>query len=90
MEDPNASQASISMDISLEVEQETVDNIVKAVANISVQDSKAPESSQTTTAESKEHVKPLIRWPRPSLLRLSKSPLVKPPDGMPPFKDWFG
>jgi len=24
------------------------------------------------------------------LLRLQKSPLIAPPDGMPPLKDWFG
>ena len=92
MEDPNASQASMSMDISVELEQETVDSVAKAVADLSIQDSsKAPDSSQALKApESKHNAKPIIRWPRPYLLRLSKSPLVKPPDDMPAFKDWFG
>jgi hypothetical protein len=32
----------------------------------------------------------LAVYKRPQMLRLSKSPLVKPPEGMPPLKDWFG
>ena len=32
----------------------------------------------------------LVVYPRPHMLRLSKSPLVKPPEGMPSLKDWFG
>lgn len=32
----------------------------------------------------------LIIYTRKHLLHLSKSPLVKPPDGMPGFKSWFG
>lgn len=82
----------MAMDISLEIEQEIVDSVVKAVADISIQDSsKAPDSSQAlNTPGSKDNAKPVIRWPRLYLLRLSKSPLVKPPDEMPTFKDWFG
>lgn len=32
----------------------------------------------------------LVIYPRPHLLNLHKSPLVKPPDDMPVLKDWFG
>jgi hypothetical protein len=32
----------------------------------------------------------LVIYPRPQTLKLSKSPLVKPPDNMPALKDWFG
>ncbi|KAG8750368.1 hypothetical protein FRC12_012905, partial [Ceratobasidium sp. 428] len=31
-----------------------------------------------------------VQYTRAELLHLSKSPLVKIPDGMPPFKEWFG
>jgi hypothetical protein len=32
----------------------------------------------------------LVIYQRPQTLKLSKSPLVKPPEGMPALKDWFG
>ncbi|KAG8693189.1 hypothetical protein FRC08_009273 [Ceratobasidium sp. 394] len=34
--------------------------------------------------------RPFVQYTRAELLHLSKSPLVKIPDGMPPFKEWFG
>jgi hypothetical protein len=36
------------------------------------------------------NTRPFVRYTRAELLYLSKSPLVTIPDGMPPFKDWFG
>ena len=34
--------------------------------------------------------RPLVVYTRAQLLYLHQSPLVKPPEGMPAFKDWFG
>jgi zinc finger CCCH domain-containing protein 13 len=39
------------------------------------------------TEQSARH---LVIYPRLQVLKLSKSPLVKPPEGMPALKDWFG
>ncbi|QRV76681.1 Zf-CCCH domain protein [Ceratobasidium sp. AG-Ba] len=36
------------------------------------------------------NTRPFIQYTRAELLHLSKSPLVKIPDGMPPLKEWFG
>ncbi|KAG9101318.1 hypothetical protein FRC06_003194 [Ceratobasidium sp. 370] len=36
------------------------------------------------------NARPFVQYTRAELLHLSKSPLVKIPDGMPPFKEWFG
>ena len=39
---------------------------------------------------SQKQQRPRIIYTRKQLVRLSQSPLVKSPDGMPPFKAWFG
>ena len=43
--------------------------------------------------ENNSHSQPtrtLVIYPRSHALKLYKSPLVKPPNGMPALKDWFG
>lgn len=46
---------------------------------------------QATSSKAEEtNPRRLIVYSRKQILYLSKSPLVKPPDGMPSFKSWFG
>lgn len=50
------------------------------------------DDSKPTSTDKKDESppRPLHVYRRPQILLLSKSPLVKQPDGMPPLKDWFG
>lgn len=62
----------------------TVDSLASSLANVEIQEDKSSdEKVEQLTRE--RHV-----YSPSQLLRLAKSPLVKPPDGMPPLKDWFG
>ncbi|KAG8742985.1 hypothetical protein FRC10_000555 [Ceratobasidium sp. 414] len=51
-------------------------------------DSTTPDPPSEKTPE--PNARAFVQYTRAELLRLSKSPLVKIPDGMPPFKEWFG
>lgn len=59
-------------------------NIVDSLEKVQLQ---AP---QTSEANAPDPIRPFIVYTRPEALHISKSPLVKPPDGMPALKDWFG
>ena len=51
------------------------------------------EEDPTRSTNSENHDSPRRRlhvYRRPQVLFLSKSPLVKTPEGMPALKDWFG
>ena len=50
-----------------------------------------PKSGWASTEHNAgQSTRPLHVYKRPELLYLSKSPLVKSPDGLPPLKEWFG
>lgn len=69
-------------------EQSTVDKLGEALAKTELQED---DSSLATTEQvAAQSARPLHVYKRPELLFLSKSPLVKPPDGLPPLKEWFG
>lgn len=59
-----------------------VDALADSLANVDIQDrsDKKPEHPPREL-----HV-----YTHAQLLWISESPLVKPPDGMPALKDWFG
>lgn len=59
-------------------------SIVDAMEKLQLQ---APPSSEETLPDPS---RPFILYTRSQALQLSKSPLVKPPDGMPALKEWFG
>lgn len=67
--------------------------LASAVSNIHLNE---PTSTPSTSSSSTQPIqdasqpRPLIIYSRIQMLALSKSPLVKPPDGMPPFKTWYG
>ncbi|CUA76804.1 Zinc finger CCCH domain-containing protein 13 [Homo sapiens] [Rhizoctonia solani] len=48
------------------------------------------EDESNLDQDKKPNTRPFIRYTRAHLLRLSKSPHVTVPNGMPHFKDWFG
>ncbi|GJE86043.1 hypothetical protein PsYK624_021230 [Phanerochaete sordida] len=60
-----------------------VDTLADSLANANIQDDKSHEKANHPPRE--PHV-----YTRAQLLWISKSPLVKPPEGMPALKDWFG
>lgn len=63
-----------------------VEDVVGAVANVSLHDKVVQDVNQKTA----ETPRPFKVYTRHEILHLSKSPLVHLPDGMPTFKDWFG
>ncbi|GBE78384.1 hypothetical protein SCP_0112690 [Sparassis crispa] len=62
-----------------------VDDLVEGVAGVVLQDPQPDTDDKIDTPP-----RPLRVYTRSQVLYLHKSPLVKPPDGMPPLKDWFG
>ena len=61
-----------------------VDTLADSLANVEIQEDKSfDEKVEQSPRELRVYTHPQLLW-------LSKSPLVKPPDGMPPLKDWFG
>lgn len=69
-------------------EQNTVDKLEEALAKTDLQENDGPASTDEEKVE--QSPRPLHVYKRHELLFLSKSPLVKPPDDLPPLKDWFG
>lgn len=65
-----------------------VENLASAVANVGLQDTTPPALPLDKTHDDPQ--RPMIVYTRAQLLYLHNSPLVKPPEGMPAFKDWFG
>ena len=69
-------------------EQNAVEKLGEALEKTELQED---DSSLAANVQDDERPsRPLHVYKRPELLFLSKSPLVEPPDGMPPLKDWFG
>ncbi|KAH9835639.1 uncharacterized protein C8Q71DRAFT_762895 [Rhodofomes roseus] len=65
-----------------------VKDLAEGVAQVSVQD---VVSDDTSTSKSERiSRRPLRVYTRSQAMHLRESPLVKPPDGMPSLKDWFG
>ena len=64
----------------------TVEDVVEAVAKVSFHN-EVVEDVDEKIVETRRALKAYTRC---QLLHLSKSSLVHLPDGMPPFKDWFG
>ncbi|KAI0762895.1 hypothetical protein C8Q74DRAFT_1206773 [Fomes fomentarius] len=64
-----------------------IDDVVEAVAQVSLQDEVAANISEKNN---NIPPRPLKVYTRHELLHISKSPLVCLPEGMPAFKEWFG
>ena len=71
---------------STEPSPAAVEDVAKAVANVSLQDE--PVTDDKKTAETSP--RPLYVYTRYELLHLSKSTMVIVPTDMPLLKDWFG
>ncbi|KII93485.1 hypothetical protein PLICRDRAFT_35702 [Plicaturopsis crispa FD-325 SS-3] len=79
-------------DASKQTPSPAVDGPASAVEDIALQDD-APSSSRnpsSDTPKTENSSRPLYIYTRAQALYLHKSPLVKPPEGMPALKDWFG
>ena len=68
----------------------TAESVADAVEKLSLAPSDNQGCPPAAKAETDSPPRLLIRYTRKHLLLLSKSPLVKVPDGMPTFKSWFG
>ena len=63
-------------------------DLVEGVANVSIH---GGDPGDTSTSKSERvSPKPLRVYTRSQVLYLRDSPLVKPPEGMPSLKDWYG
>ncbi|KDQ16605.1 hypothetical protein BOTBODRAFT_64580 [Botryobasidium botryosum FD-172 SS1] len=58
--------------------------------NTPVKPISAPEAPKDAPASTHTTAPKLVSYTRAEVLYLSRSPLVKPPDGMPALKEWFG
>ena len=65
-----------------------VNDLADGVAQVSVQDANTGDSS--TSKNERMSPRPLRVYTRSQVMYLRDSPLVKPPEGMPSLKDWFG
>ncbi|KAL4064972.1 hypothetical protein V8B97DRAFT_1193294 [Scleroderma yunnanense] len=66
-----------------------VDAVSDSLTNLSLQSSDLPKEPPSRP-QNEPTPRPFITYSRSQLLFLHKSPLVKIPNGMPAFKDWFG
>lgn len=66
-----------------------VDVISESLSNLALQSLDLPKEPPLRP-QNDPTPRPLIMYSRSQLLFLHKSPLVKIPNGMPAFKDWFG
>ncbi|KAH8120141.1 hypothetical protein DFH11DRAFT_1558531 [Phellopilus nigrolimitatus] len=71
------------------VKNASVDALVDELEKADIESSSEAEDTQSNEADSTPS-RPRIVYTRRQLLYLSQSPLVRPPDGMPTFKSWFG
>ena len=73
--------------------QQTENGVTEKLANdlakVELRDQE-PSSSLGEEKHEPQPQRPLHVYSRSDVLLLSKSPLVKQPDGMPSLKDWFG
>ncbi|KAI0793417.1 hypothetical protein C8Q75DRAFT_750127 [Abortiporus biennis] len=68
-------------------ESNPLENITESLEKITLQHE---DSSVDVVVKTDEPPRPPYVYSRAEILYLSKSPLVKAPDGMPPLKYWFG
>lgn len=68
----------------------TTTDIVNAMSKVNMDNEHTDTEVDLDNKNTEKPHRPLFIYPRPQMLKLSKSPLVKPPDGMPALKDWFG
>lgn len=67
-----------------------INDLVDSMSKINIADD-ISETDKPLDNKNDEHpARTLLIYSRPQMLKLCKSPLVKPPDGMPALKDWFG
>src|SRR6266404_4628257 len=50
----------------------------------------SPETDSPSSDDILTYIRPFVSYSQSQILCLYKSPLVSPPNGMPPLKDWFG
>lgn len=63
-----------------------IDNLLGSFGKIVLE----TEDDEDTSSRPTDAPRPFYIYTRAQALRLSKSPLVQCPQGMPDFKDWFG
>ena len=61
-----------------------------SMSNVNLDDKHGESDHSPDKRKAEQPTRRLIIYPRQQTLKLSKSPLVKPPEGMPALKDWFG
>ena len=86
-QDIDVSASSLTSESNAPTNANAVDDVVEAVAKVSLQDEVAADVNDKTTGSPP---RPLRVYTRYEVLHLSRSPLVGLPQGMPAFKDWFG
>jgi hypothetical protein len=70
--------------------QNRTNDLVDSVAIVKLSDDQEESDDIPDKRNIEQLARRLVIYLRPQMLKLSKSPLVKPPDGMPTLKDWFG
>ena len=69
-------------------EKSAVDSLVDAMTSVTLEHANPEDVRKDKTSNFPP--RPLKVYGRHDILLLSKSPLVKPPQGMPALKEWFG
>ena len=67
----------------------TIQDLSTAVSNVHLNEDN-DNGASAQPAQDVPQSRPLIIYTRKQMLALSKSPLIKIPDGMPQFKAWYG
>jgi hypothetical protein len=65
-------------------------DLVGSMSKFSLNDEHDENDLTLNKGNTEQPARLLVIYPRPQMLKLSKSPLVKLPGGMPTLKDWFG
>lgn len=79
--------ATKPLDKSSQISQNgSVEKIAESLGKVSLQN----DDTKSSPDKKDESPRLLHVYARPQILQLSKSPLVKQPDGMPALKEWFG
>lgn len=83
-----ATEADVAKALSADTsstELASVDSLSDSFADTNLEDKSSPTEEKAPPPSRPFHV-----YTRAQVLFLAKSPLVKPPDGMPTLKEWFG
>ena len=80
--------ATAAVEISSSVQNEAISELSEGLEKIAVEAQSLDPPAGNTGPSEQQRLR--IIYNRRQLVHLSQSQLVKPPDGMPSFKAWFG